>query len=104
MCIGFPMKVVEVLDGGGAALCETRAGAMETIDLSLVGALGAGTWVLAFMGAARSVMDEDEAMLVADALEALAVAADGGNVDHLFSDLIDREPQLPQHLRTKAAE
>ncbi len=104
MCIGLPMKLIEVLDDGAAALCESRAGATETIDLSLVGPLIPGAWVLTFMGAARSVLEEAEALLVADALEALVVAAEGGSVDHLFSDLIDREPQLPPHLRPKAAE
>lgn len=99
MCIGMPMQVVELVNDGTAALCRTRAGATETLDLALTGPLAPGTWVLSFIGAARAVMSEDEALRTADALDALSIAAAGGSVDHLFADLVDREPELPPHLR-----
>jgi len=104
MCIGIPLQVVEVLGDGAAAIARSRAGAAETVDLSLVGPLEPGAWVLTFMGAARSVLTAEEAAMVADALEALSVAAEGGGVDHLFAALVDREPQLPPHLRPDAAD
>lgn len=99
MCLGVPMQVVEPVEGGTAALCRTRGGATETIDLSLTGPLAPGIWVLTFIGAARAVLSAEEARQTADALEAVAVAMEGGDVDHLFADLVDREPQLPAHLR-----
>jgi hydrogenase assembly chaperone HypC/HupF len=99
MCIGVPMRVTDLLGDGMAALCRSRGGATETIDLSLTGPVPVGTWLLTFIGAARSVLTAQEAAQVADALEALDIALAGGSVDHLFADLIDREPQLPAHLR-----
>jgi len=44
-------------------------------------------------------MGETQALRVRDALAALALAGQGGSVDHLFADLLDREPSLPEHLR-----
>ncbi|EGQ61862.1 hypothetical protein GGI1_09398, partial [Acidithiobacillus sp. GGI-221] len=59
-----------------------------------------GTWVLAFIGAAREVLDEDEAQRISRALDALAAAMAGEAVDDaLFPDLAGREPMLPEHLR-----
>jgi hydrogenase assembly chaperone HypC/HupF len=104
MCIGIPMRVIE---GDGVwAVCEAR-GARERIDMLIVGSQPAGTWVLAFHGAARRVMSEVEALQTQDALDALQIALHGqadaksaDAVDALFADLVDREPQLPEHLRT----
>ena len=93
MCIGVPMVVIE--DGGDFALCEDHAGQRAEVDMRLVGAQAPGTWLLTFMNAARSVMDAVEAQQVADALRAVALALNGESIDHLFADLIDREPQLP---------
>ncbi|MFZ5539007.1 MAG: HypC/HybG/HupF family hydrogenase formation chaperone [Pseudomonadota bacterium] len=102
MCIGVPMQVV---DGDGvAAVCEGR-GARERVDMLVVGAQPPGTWVLVFHGAARRVLTETEARQTIDALDALGIALqarDGerGTIDALFADLVGREPQLPEHLRT----
>ena len=42
----------------------------------------------------------DQGAMAADALEALEMAMRGeSDFEHLFADLIDREPQLPEHLR-----
>lgn len=102
MCIGIPLRVIE--GDGIAAVCEGR-GARERIDMLIVGAQPPGTWVLAFHGAARRVLTETEALQTLDALDALGLALqgqDGGReaIDALFADLADREPQLPEHLRT----
>jgi hydrogenase expression/formation protein HypC len=109
MCIGVPMRI-ESGDGVSAmALGESADGAVErrTIDMMIVGAQPPGTWVLAFHGAARRVLDPLEARQIRDALAALAIALDSDSaappdaaLDALFADLVDREPQLPEHLRT----
>ena len=99
MCIGFPMTVVE--DRGGEALCE-RHGARERVSMLLVGPQPAGTKILAHLGAAVRVLDDLEAQQIDDALDALQAALRGENVDHLFADLVDREPELPEFLRQQA--
>ncbi len=104
MCIGLPMKVVEA--SPGHALCE-GLGERRQIDMRLVGDQPPGTWVLVFLDAAREVVTEAEATLVAQALEALNLAIDGAasttDIDRLFPDLARREPELPPHLRKEPA-
>jgi hydrogenase expression/formation protein HypC len=90
------MQVIEC--GPIWAWCDD-GGERVQVDMRLVGPQPPGTWVMAFLGTARELMGETQALRVRDALAALAVAADGGSVDHLFADLVDREPQLPEHLR-----
>jgi hydrogenase assembly chaperone HypC/HupF len=103
MCIGVPMRVIE--GDGVAAVCEAR-GARERVDMLIVGAQPPGTWVLVFHGAARRVLTETEALQTIDALDALGIAlrapdaAAAQAIDALFADLVGREPQLPEHLRT----
>jgi hypothetical protein len=63
--------------------------------------------VLAFQGAARRVLDPLEAGRMRDALAALALALEGDSagvqsgIEALFADLVDRRPQLPEHLRPR---
>ncbi|WP_400769915.1 HypC/HybG/HupF family hydrogenase formation chaperone [Methylosinus sporium] len=96
MCVGFPMTVVE----GDAfeAQCERR-GERHAVSMALVGAQPAGTKVLVHVGTAVRVLDPLEAAQIDDALDAVEKALAGENVDHLFADLVDREPQLPEFLR-----
>lgn len=96
MCVGFPMTVVE----GDAfeALCERR-GERHAVSMALVGAQPAGTQVLVHVGTAVRVLNPLEAAQIDDALDAVEKALAGENVDHLFADLVDREPQLPEFLR-----
>lgn len=97
MCIGIPMQVLE--NAHGMALCEGR-GQRERLNLMLVGEQPPGTWVLAFQGSAVRVLSPEEAAATSDALDALdAVLAGAGGMDRFFADLLDREPQLPEHLR-----
>jgi len=100
MCIGIPLQVESTDADGLFALCGDGL-RRERLDLRLIGAQPAGTWVLSFNGAARRVLDADEAARIRDALRALdaALAGDVGQVDALFADLIARKPQLPAHLR-----
>ena len=111
MCIGVPMRI-ESIDGMVAvAIAEAADGAAErhTLDMLIVGPQPPGAWVLAFHGAARRVLDEVEARQILDAIAALAIALDadgnreapqGAALDALFADLVERAPQLPEHLRS----
>jgi hydrogenase expression/formation protein HypC len=97
MCIGIPMQVVEA--GEDMAVCAGR-GLRERINCLMVGAQDPGTWLLTFQGAALRVISADEAAQTNAALDALAavLAGDADTGIH-FADLVDREPQLPAHLR-----
>ena len=101
MCVGIPMQVVQ--QDEGHALCRSRDGnRLEQIDMLLVGEVAVGSWVMVFLGAAREVLDEITAHQISDALQALNMAMQGdAQVDHLFADLIDREPQLPEFLQSQ---
>lgn len=100
MCIGVPMQLVAM--ASGRAVGEGR-GQRESLDLLLVGEQPIGTWVLAFCGAARRVLTEDEARQTNAALDALeAVLAGESDVSIHFADLVDREPTLPDHLKGNA--
>ncbi|MDQ0354273.1 hydrogenase expression/formation protein HypC [Rhodoplanes tepidamans] len=79
------------------ATCERR-GAVEIVSLLLVGPQPVGTPVLVHLGTAVRVLDPDEARRIDDALDGVAAALAGGAFEHLFADLIDREPALPAHL------
>lgn len=100
MCIGIPMRIVTV--DGLRAVCARRSGETQAIDLSLVGPQPAGQWLLVFIDAARSLLTEDEALQVDDALQAVEAVMRGEDVDHLFADLVGREPELPDFLKAKA--
>ncbi|MDD1622792.1 MAG: HypC/HybG/HupF family hydrogenase formation chaperone [Methylococcaceae bacterium] len=98
MCVGIPMQVIT--PRGTSALCAYR-GDETLIDMMLVGEQPAGTWLLVFLDAAREVISAEKAGQIADALEAMRLAMQGeNNIDHLFADLVDREPELPEFLRT----
>jgi hydrogenase expression/formation protein HypC len=97
MCIGLPMQVIEPL--GRFALCRYGE-EMRKVDMTLVGEQPVGAWVLVFLNAARDVMTAEQAQKTADALQAIALVMQGEtSVDHLFADLVGREPELPPHLK-----
>ena len=97
MCIGVPMQVVEMQ--GSYAICEAD-GKREQVDMLLVGDQPPGTWILNFLGGAREVLSPENAQHIRSALLALGDVMQGEQqVDHLFADLVDREPQLPDHLK-----
>ncbi len=97
MCIGLPMRVVKMQ--GTHALCEVD-GKQELIDMILVGEQAEGTWILNFLGAAREVLTEENALNIKQALNAIQNVMSGDSqIEHLFADLIDREPVLPEHLK-----
>ena len=98
MCLGIPVQVIEC--GEHFARCAGRHGEVR-VDLSLVGQQLPGTWLLTFLEAAREVIDAERAAAINFALAALD-AAHAGETDFsaFFADL-DREPQLPDFLRTQ---
>ncbi|MEX3936867.1 HypC/HybG/HupF family hydrogenase formation chaperone [Paraburkholderia phymatum] len=97
MCVGIPARVR--LANGLRAQCESRNGPCM-VDLSLTGPLAPNTWVLTFLGVAREVIDEARARDIESALASLDAIAHGeSGLDAYFADLIDREPELPTHLR-----
>ncbi len=111
MCIGVPLQVEALDDGAEFAICGDGGsggsdGGRQRLDMRLVGPQPVGAWVLAFNGAARRVLDAEEAAQIRDALQALQVALHGdgdvAGIDALFADLVDREPQLPPHLAAQA--
>jgi hydrogenase expression/formation protein HypC len=98
MCIGIPMQIVEAR--GESAVCVYR-GQRTLVDMMLVGEQPVGTWLLVFLDAAREVISAEHAQQIADALDAMRLAMQGEtDIDHLFADLVDREPELPEFLRT----
>jgi hydrogenase expression/formation protein HypC len=98
MCIGIPMQVVEQYDE--SACCIYR-GQESLVDMMLVGPQPVGAWLLVFLDTAREVLSEQNALQIADALEAMRLAMQGDSrIDHLFPDLVDREPQLPEFLKS----
>lgn len=100
MCIGVPMQVVEA--GESFAWCEGR-GDRARLDMLIVGPQPVGAWVLAFQGAARRTMSAAEAAQTNAALDALQAALEGEeDLGAFFADLVDREPQLPEHLGRKS--
>lgn len=97
MCIGIPMKVLRCDDG--MADCEGH-GRRERLNVMLVGAVAAGSWVLAYQGSAIRTLSDDEARQTNAALAALDAALSGDNaIDDCFADLVNREPVLPPHLK-----
>jgi len=99
MCIGIPMKVLEIR--GVFALCEADD-KQELIDMRLVGQQAVGTWILNFLGGAREVLTDENADKIQQAILAMKSIMDGtGEIDHFFDDLINREPELPPHLQAQ---
>jgi hydrogenase expression/formation protein HypC len=92
------MKIIELR--GESALCVYR-GQQTLVDMMLLDEQPVGTWLLVFLDAAREVLTEQKARQIADALEAMRLAMQGDNqIDHLFADLVGREPTLPDFLRS----
>lgn len=101
MCVGIPMRAVELKDG--QAWCEGR-GERLLVDTRLVDIAAPGEWLLVFHNVAREVLDEVRARDIGAALDALEAALRGEtDLDRHFADLVNREPQLPEHLRPDRA-
>lgn len=106
MCLAVPMQVRET--GPGYAICEGM-GSMRRVDTLLTGDQAPGTWLLVFLDSAREVLNEAEALRIADAVRAVELimnpqSGDGSSrvdtaaIEALFADLVDREPPKPDSL------
>lgn len=87
MCIGTPVKVIENRDF--MALCEGRNGVVE-VNMMLVGPQEEGTWVISFLGSAREVISEEDAMNIDSALDGLQEIMNGAaeiDVDAYFPNI-----------------
>lgn len=104
MCLGVPMRI-ERFDGD-LALCRAEGSAERRAvsTLLLDASPSAGDWLLVHVNTAVRALSAEEARLITDALGAVAAAAAGDPFEHLIADLIDREPELPEHLRPKPGE
>lgn len=96
MCMGVPLRILSV---DGIAALATDGRETRLIDISLVAPVSPGDWVLDFLGAARSVVSEPEAMAIRAALDGLAAVMAGGDAGRAFADLDNRVPTLPPHLQ-----
>ena len=98
MCVGVPMQVAEVEET--AAICVADGERREVSTLLIDGApLQPGEWLLIHVNAAVRRLSPDEAAQIRNALAAVLAAANDQPFEHLIADLIDREPELPAHLR-----
>jgi hydrogenase expression/formation protein HypC len=97
MCIAIPLEVAAV--EGQRAICARGSERIE-VDLALIGPVAPGTFVLSHAGLALRALEPAEARLIMDALEGARRAAAGEPFEHLFADLVGREPELPAHLRS----
>jgi len=99
MCLGIPMRV-ESCQGLNAECRQQQQ--LHSVDLSLVGPVAVGDWLLVFSGAAREVLEPQQARDILDALDALDAAMNGRFDPSIhLRDLIKREPQLPPHLQAQ---
>jgi hydrogenase expression/formation protein HypC len=101
MCIGVPMRIRST--NGLTALCEGR-GEERRVSLLLTGEQPVDAWVMVHVDTAIRMLDPAEVPLLNDALDALEAVSRGDPFEHLFADLIGREPQLPDHLKPNAKE
>lgn len=97
MCVGIPMQVLAL--EGPRASCEGR-GERLSVDIRLVDEPAPGDWLLVFHGVARETLTAQRARDISSALDALDAALAGEtDLDRHFADLVNREPELPEHLR-----
>ena len=96
MCVGIPMQLTAI---DGIAGHATDKGTPQLVDLSLVPHANVGDWVLGFLGTAREILPEAEALLILKSLDGLSDIMAGGDGGDAFADLDARTPQLPPHLQ-----
>ncbi|WP_051334873.1 HypC/HybG/HupF family hydrogenase formation chaperone [Bradyrhizobium sp. Ai1a-2] len=97
MCLGLPMTIVET--DGVSALCE-YGNERRRVSVLLLSEPPVGANVLVYIDTAMRLLDDDEARLIAAALQGLGAALIGQEWAPFFADLVNRDPQLPEHLRS----
>ncbi len=102
MCLGVPLQV-ERVDDTGRAHCHVGDGEpprrVDTLLLDQPARVG--QWLLVHVHLAIRTLEEEEATAIRNALAAVTSAARGEAYEHLIADLVDREPELPDHLKPK---
>lgn len=105
MCMGTPLKLISIDDMGIAECIDAADRAyfcrVQTVLLDVPPRVG--DWILVHIDTAMRSIDEDEAIQIANAIAAVEAASKGEAFKHLVGDLLDREPQLPDHLRGEHA-
>ena len=101
MCVGVPMQILSI---DGIAALASDGVRHETLDMSLVGDVPVGSWVLSFLGTAREVLSADEARKIGAALDGLRSIMTGGGLGDAFADLEETGPRLPPHLAAALAQ
>ncbi|MGJ4946554.1 HypC/HybG/HupF family hydrogenase formation chaperone [Bradyrhizobium sp. HKCCYLS1011] len=96
MCLGLPMTIVET--DGTTALCQ-YGDELRRVSVLLLSDPPVGAKVLVYLDSAVRLLDDEEARLIGDAIQGLQAALNGEDCDRFFADLVDREPELPEHLR-----
>lgn len=74
MCVGVPVQIVK--SGECISTCTGRNG-VEQVNMMLVGPQPVGTWVLNYLGSAREVLTEIDALNIDKALDGLAAIMSG---------------------------
>ncbi len=92
MCLSIPMRVVEWDDEEGFfAWVERGEGESlrrERVNMMLIGAQPVGTWILASLGLAKEIIDDENRALIEDALAALDESLHGNyDPSRHFADL-----------------
>lgn len=81
MCLSIPMQIVALEGEGDAfAIVERAQGdevRRERVNMMLIGPQPLGSWILASLGLAKEVIDDEERLLIEDALAALSASLDG---------------------------
>ncbi|MBO4227487.1 HypC/HybG/HupF family hydrogenase formation chaperone [Bradyrhizobium neotropicale] len=96
MCLGLPMTIVET--DGMSALCQ-YGNEQRRVSVMLLSEPPVGAKILVHIDTAVRLLDDDEARLIAVALDGVNAALNDNDCGHFFADLIGRGPQLPEHLR-----
>ena len=95
------MRVIEA--HAHFAICES-GDTRKRVNTLFVGDVAPGQWLLVFLDSAREVLSEEQALQLRNALRAVDEVMQGNSdVDHLFADLVDRDP-LPPHLQKQVTE
>ena len=96
MCVGIPMQLISIDGIVGQTIDD---GQVTLLDLSLLPDARVGDWVLGFLGTAREILPEAEALLIRKALAGLSRVMAGDDAGDAFADLDARTPRLPPHLQ-----
>jgi len=86
VCIGIPVQIIE--EGEFVSLCKGRNGE-EQVNMMLIGSQPVGTWVVNFLGSAREVISEEDAVNLNIALDGMLELMTGNeiDVDQYFPDI-----------------